>query len=167
MISRRLAAVVSVLALAVVATACGDDPADGVGSGGTSESTLPSSAGAPTGSGSLSLDGVDYAFDADVCALTPVNHEARDYELYVHGVGEHEGESFTVEVARSISASGNSIEAVSLDFGDDQLSGGTNAAVTSDEARLEVTSTLLLGEMDLVGTDEMPVGTASISVTCA
>lgn len=169
MTSRRFAtAVLSLAALAVTASACGDDPAaDGVGAGSTPESTLPSSEGAPTGEGSITVDGVDYAFHADVCSLTPVNHVARDYELYVHGEGEIDGETFVVEVARSISDSGNSIEAVNLDFGDGELSGGTNTVVSAADARFDVTSSLLIGDMDLVGTGDTPVGTAEVNVTCS
>ncbi|QGG95616.1 hypothetical protein [Actinomarinicola tropica] len=164
---RRLAtALTSVVALTLVATACGDDPADGVGSG-TSESTLPSSDGAPTGSGSLTLAGTDYPFDADVCALTPVNHIARDYEIYVHGTGEHQGDAYEVEVTRSTSASGNSIESISIAFGDGELAGGTNTIATAEDAVLEVSSSLLVGEMEFIGTDDITIGTGAVSVTCS
>lgn len=166
MTSRRLAtALCSLAAFSLIATACGDDPDEASGAG-TSESTLPSSDGAPTGSGSLIIDGVSYPFDADVCSLTPVNHEARDYELYVHGTGS-DGDEYEVEVFRTSSGSGNLIEVVNFAPGEGQLAAASNAVTESSGERFDVASSVLTGEIDFVATDDdLPLGTGSISVTC-
>ncbi|MBK5223534.1 MAG: hypothetical protein JJE52_11805 [Acidimicrobiia bacterium] len=81
----------SLLALAVLA-GCGDDPeASGAGGAAPSDSpasSLPSSDLAGTGRGQLTIGDEGYAFDVDICALHPVQHEGREYDLYVSGSGE-------------------------------------------------------------------------------
>lgn len=166
MTPRRIAtALCSLAAVSLLATACGDDPGEASGAG-TSESTLPSSEGAPTGSGSLTIDGVAYPFDADVCSLTPVNHEARDFELYVHGTAP-EDQGYEVEVFRTSSGSGNLIEVVNFDPGEGQLAAASNAVTETSGERFEVASSVLTGELDFVATgDDLPLGPGTISVTC-
>jgi hypothetical protein len=167
---RRLAtSLCSIAAVALLATACGDDPADGTAAGsGTSESTLPSSEGAPTGSGSIAIEGVTYAFDADICSLTPVNHEARDFQLYVRGTGTQDDLDYEVEVFRTVSASGNQIETINFNPGEGQLAAATNSVSDASPARLEVSASVLTGEMDFVATaEDLPLGAGTVGVTCS
>lgn len=165
---RRLATTAaSVAVVALLATACGDDPADDAAGAGGVASTLPSSAGAPTGSGSLLLDDVTYAFEADVCSLTPVNHQARDFEVYVHGSGENDGVEYEIEVTRTAVGQGNAIETITFDRGDGQLAAATNSTTVSG-TRLDVSSTVLTGDLDFVATaDDLPIGVGAVSIACS
>ena len=165
---RRLAtAVCSLAALSLLATACGDDPAEPGSAGSASESTLPPSSEAPTGTGSLTIASETYAFDADVCALEPVSHAGRDYQVYVHGTGGTDDATFEVLVTHTVSGSGNLIETITMDPGGDRLAGATSSPRDGEAPRLSVSSSLLEGEMEFVGTDDVPIGTGVISVTCA
>lgn len=164
---RRLAiAASSLAALSLLAGACGDDPAE-PGAGAPSESTLPSSDDAPTGTGSLTIGGETFPFDADVCSLEPVRHVGRDYQVYVHGTGGTDDAPYEIEVTHTISGSGNLIETITMDPGDNRLAGATSSPRDGEEPQLSVSSSLLEGEMEFVGTDDVPIGTGTINVACA
>lgn len=165
--NRRLAtSLCSLLALAALVTACGDDPAPAVGEGSpdsASPSTLPPAGG--SGTGSVVVDDRSWAFDADVCTLTPASHAGRDYDYYVHGATDDGTE---VEVFRAVSDDGNRIETVRVMPDPATLIAATVVVPQGQLAgRVSVSETLLSGELDFDSTGGAVGGAGRVDVACS
>lgn len=172
MSSRRLAATFCSLAVfAIVATACGDDPAPAVGAGGTVPAPalpadLPAADG--TGTGTITVGEEIYAFDAEPCSLGAVSHQGRSYDLYVHGQGSIGGEDYSVSVYRSASDDGRRVEALEIVPAEGQLIAATNVVPTGETSDLlSVSGSLVSGEMEFVATGEDTATMGRVDLTCS
>lgn len=166
--NRRLAtSLCSLVALAVLVTACGDDPAPAVGEGApdsASPSTLPAAGG--SGTGSVVVDDRSWTFDADVCTLSPASHAGRDYDYYIHGTTDDGTE---VEVFRAVSDDGNRIETVRVMPDSSATLIAATVVVPQGQlaGRVSVSETLLSGELDFDSTGGAVGGPGRVDVTCS
>lgn len=167
---RRTGVLCTLAAVALLSSACGDDPSEAVGAGAEAPvedlaSTLPPAGG--TGTGTIVINGSSYGFDADVCALTPVSHQGRAYDLYVHGGGTMNGDAFEIEVLRTAGDDGTRIEQVSISYGEGQLIASNNLVPEGQtQDQLAVSDTLLSGTMSFDSTGNSVQGEGQVDLTC-
>lgn len=171
MSSRRLAVTLcSVAAFATLATACGDDPVPAAGAGDAVPTAalpddLPAAGG--TGTGSIVVGDDTFVFDADVCSLQPANHLGRSYDLYVHGTGSNGDQTYAVSVYKSVSDDGNRVEALEIVPGEGELIAATNVVpVGQTSDLLDVSGSLVSGEMAFVATGDDAATTGRVDLTC-
>lgn len=172
MSTSRRALVASLLLPALAFAACGgDDEADdtaGDAAAGTSEeaTTTTAAAAGGTGTGTFTIAGTEYTFEAEPCAIGGDDEQP---SVEATGKGEVDGKPFTVTVKRSPSDD-SVIENFQLVFTATEAMVGTNFVGLpdgADDTRIEVDGDTAKGTFpNVLGTGGRPSGEGSFTLTC-
>jgi hypothetical protein len=172
MSTSRRALVASLLLPALAFAACGgDDEADdtaGDAAAGTSEeaTTTTAAAAGGTGTGTFTIAGTEYTFEAEPCAIGGDDEQP---SVEATGKGEADGKPFTVTVKRSPSDD-SVIENFQLVFTATEAMVGTNFVGLpdgADDTRIEVDGDTAKGTFpNVLGTGGRPSGEGSFTLTC-
>lgn len=176
MSTSRRALVASLLLPVLAFAACGgdddaDDTADdtaGDAAAGTSEEATTTTAAAPggTGTGTFTIAGTEYTFEAEPCAIGGDDEQP---SVEATGKGEADGKPFTVTVKRSPSED-SVIENFQLVFTATEAMVGTNFVGLpdgADDTRIEVDGDTASGTFpNVLGTGGRPSGEGSFTLTC-
>lgn len=172
MSTSRRALVASLLLPALAFAACGgDDEADdtaGDAAAGTSEeaTTTTAAAAGGTGTGTFTIAGTEYTFEAEPCAIGGDDEQP---SVEATGKGEADGKPFTVTVKRSPSED-SVIENFQLVFTATEAMVGTNFVGLpdgADDTRIEVDGDTAKGTFpNVLGTGGRPSGEGSFTLTC-
>lgn len=170
---RRLLA--SLLLPLLAFTACGGDDdapdtadAGDAGAAGTSDeaTTTTAAAAAGTGSGTFTIAGTEFTFEAEPCAIGGDDEQP---SVEASGKGEADGKPFTVIVKRSPSED-SVIENFQLVFSATEAMVGTNFVGLPDGAdntKIEVEGDTAKGTFpNVLGTGGRPSGEGSFTLTC-
>lgn len=168
--SRR--ALVTLLVPVLAFAACGggddtDDTADG-GVAGTSEeaTTTTMAEAAGRGTGTFTIDGTDFTFEAEPCAIGGDDEQP---SVEASGTGEADGQPFTVTVKRSPSED-SVIETFQLAFSATEAMVGTNFVGLPDGAgdtKISVDGQEAEGTFpNILGTGGRPSGEGSFTLSC-
>lgn len=172
--SRRAALVATVLLPVVVLAACGgdDDSADVAKSDTGGTTTTAAGSGQPSGqaggrgSGTFTIAGAEYAFEAEPCSI---GGKADQPSVEAAGKGTFEGKEFKVVLKRSPSAS-SVIENVQIVFSLTESMVGTNFVGLPEGAantKIKVEGDKATGTFTVLGSGGRPSGDGTITVTCA
>lgn len=156
-------------ALALGACAGGDDDMSGeTGSNGSAPASTttsqPAVAGG-TGSGTFTISGTEFAFEAEPCAI---GGDEDQPTIEAEGTGSIDGKDFTVIVKRSPSER-SVIENFQLVFSSTEAMVGTNFVSLPDGAdrtRISVDGDTATGTFEFLGTGGRPSGEGTFTLTC-
>lgn len=169
-ITRRTTSVLATLLVPLLALgACSDDTEDtgtGAAGGGTEEASTTTSAEAGgTGTGTFTIAGAQYTFDAEPCAIGGDDDQP---SIEAEGKGTADGKEFNVVVKRSPSDD-TVVETFQLVFSLTESMVGTNFVSLPDgaaNARMKVEGDTATGTFDVLGSGGRPSGEGTVSLTC-
>ena len=171
-ITRRTSVLATLLVPILAFGACGGDSEDAAGgsgsgaAGGTEEATTTTSTKpAGKGTGTFTISGTEFAFDAEPCAI---GGDEDQPSVEANGKGTADGKEFTVVVKRSPSEE-TVIENFQLVFSNTESMVGTNFVALPDGAansKVEVEDKTATGTFNVIGTGGRPSGEGTVTLTC-
>lgn len=166
---RRSALLVALLVPVLAFAACGggdDDTSSSSGTGTSSEDATTTTAAAGKGTGTLSIAGTEFTFDAEPCRI---GGDKDQPVIDADGKGTADGKDFTVVVARSASKD-SVLENFQLVFTATEAMVGTNFVslpAGKDSAKVKVDdSGKATGTLNFLGTGGRPSGEGTFTLTC-
>ena len=169
---RRSALLVALLVPVLAFAACGGDDDDtgstsgtGTASGTSSEDATTTTAAAGKGTGTLSIAGTEFTFDAEPCSIGGDDDQP---VIDAEGKGTADGKDFTVVVARSASKD-SVLENFQLVFTATEAMIGTNFVSLpdgKDNAKVKVDDGKATGTLNFLGTGGRPSGEGTFTLTC-
>ena len=170
--NRRTPVLAALLVPALALGACaggdgdGDMGGDAASNGSAPASTTTSQAVAGgTGSGTFTISGTEFAFEAEPCAIGGDDDQPT---VEAEGTGSIEGKDFTVIVKRSPSDR-SVIENFQLVFSSTEAMVGTNFVSLPDGAdrtKISVDGDTATGTFEFLGTGGRPSGEGTFTLTC-